>query len=271
MTPLGLKLVQKYQPCCRYIPVQNVSVCTLIPWLPMINTSKKHPLCGAFQNPNPPNKSPNIFHRPTNPNPRVAIPSRCPHCPFYSYPSPPVPPQTPSASSHSQPCSIVSVAINPHRTRSNGSLSLPPLFSGPPRYHIHTLCHSRVHPRGGGGKGAPSRSPSSLTIHRTRSNGFLFVAAPLSHQRHHILCPLSGATKAPYPYHLPSSRPPTSRRGGGRRGLEPQLALPFPRIPDNPPHQIQRFLFVAAPLSGATIKAPYPLPSSRPPTSRRRV
>jgi hypothetical protein len=31
------------------MPVQNVSVCTLIPWLPMINTSKKHPLCGAFQ------------------------------------------------------------------------------------------------------------------------------------------------------------------------------------------------------------------------------
>ena len=150
------------------MPVQKVSVCTLIPQLPMINTSKKHPLCGAFQNPNPPNKSPNIFHKPTNPNPRVAMPSRCPRCPLLFISQPSRSPSDP-LSLLTQPALFYCIRGNqstPHQIQ-RFLVVAAPLFGATKVPYPCPLPFLRppTSRRGGGGKGAPSRSPSSLTIH----------------------------------------------------------------------------------------------------------
>ena len=176
MTPLGLKLVQKYQPCCRYIPVQNVSVCTLIPWLPMINTSKKHPPCGAFQIQNP--------HRTNHPTYSIDRPTPTPvwrylpaaptapsiHIPALPFPlRPPQPPHTASlvlmssvwqSNQSTAPDPTVPCRCRPSFRGHQGTISISSA--------ILASTHEQARR---GGEGAPSRSLSSLTIHRTRSNG----------------------------------------------------------------------------------------------------
>ena len=178
------------------MPVQNVSVCTLIPWLPMINTSKKHPLCGAFPNPNP-----NRTNHPTysidqpTPTPVWRYLPAAPTAPSIHIPALPFPLRPP------QPPHTASLVLLSSVWQSNQSTAPDPTV--------------------------PCR----------------VVAAPLF-----------GATKVPYPYPLPFSRPPArGRREGG--------ALPFSLIPDNPPHKIQRFPFCCRP--SFPPKAPYPLPSFR--------